>query len=334
MIPVTPLSILRNLTQTLKKIDQTKNAVVDILKKAKNLKLMSYHKEFSYFVHDFGLNFLGEIEEVPGVPPSAGRIARVALEAKNKKVDVVLASTANPQKFLKRFKEISGVHFKQIPISIRTNRSPTNYEELLVGVAKALSRETLMSLIKTHKLSIGYESALQNEISFNLANGELLLVDGPNGSGKSTFLKTLLGQIEPIEGSIEFGKDNLILEHLPQIISYDLPFSITLREILESHEVPSEKLAFFDKELLAKRWNECSGGEKQKALILSRIGTHCDVLILDEPFNHVDQKSIVQLGEFLVGLLKSEHVGAMIVVSHIPSILDDIQSVKQLSFQC
>ena len=127
-----------HLEKTLKNIERVKQTVANIVKNSKSLKLMSYHKEFSYFVKDFELSHSGEIEEIPGVPPSAGRIARVALEAKSSNVHVVLASTANPKKFLNKFTEISGIRYQQVPISIRKQGSPSNYEELLVGIANAI----------------------------------------------------------------------------------------------------------------------------------------------------------------------------------------------------
>jgi len=128
----------KNLDATIKTINSIKQKVATILKSKENLKLMSYHKEFSYFIDDFNLNYYADIEEVPGVPPSAGRIARIALEAKSQNVDLVLGANSNPKKILEKFREISGVSYKQIPISIRKKGKPSNYEELLVGVAKAI----------------------------------------------------------------------------------------------------------------------------------------------------------------------------------------------------
>ena len=46
---------------------------------------MEYHQEFAYFFKDYGLTSAGAIEELPGVPPSAARIVRAAMDAKNKK---------------------------------------------------------------------------------------------------------------------------------------------------------------------------------------------------------------------------------------------------------
>lgn len=109
-----------------------------ILKTSKGKKYMSYHNEFSYFVKDFGIAYSGEIEETPGVPPSAGRIARVSLEAKRNTIYKVLASKTNPKKILDRFKEISSVEYVQFPISISERYSVNNYRDLIINIAKNL----------------------------------------------------------------------------------------------------------------------------------------------------------------------------------------------------
>jgi len=125
-----------------KKINGIKNKVSNLLNGKSNLKIMSYHKEFSYFFKDFGLTGGNSIEETPGVPPSAGRIARVSLEAKRKKIDIVLATTTNPKKVLDKFNEISGVPVAIVPLSLRLDGSPKNYEELLVSLANKIIEKT------------------------------------------------------------------------------------------------------------------------------------------------------------------------------------------------
>ena len=87
---------------------------------------MAYHREFSYFIKDFNINYAGEIEQIPGVPPSAGRVARVALKAKREKVNLVLASTHSKKNILNKFKEFSGINFIQVPISIHKNKKTKN----------------------------------------------------------------------------------------------------------------------------------------------------------------------------------------------------------------
>ena len=190
-----------------------------------------------------------------------------------------------------------------------------------------------MALVSTRDLAIGYESPLQESLSFELLEGELLVVNGPNGCGKSTFLNTVLGKTRPLKGQVDLGADSMKMELLPQIVSYNLPFSVSLGEILEAYGVSEKFFSLFEGEFLQKKWSEASGGEKQKVLILSRIGTHCDVLVLDEPFNHLDQASIKKVEDFLAELLKSGDVGSMIMVSHIPPKFDGDLPVKELTFQ-
>ncbi len=89
--------------------------------------LLEYHKEFAYFLETYGLISQGSIEEKPGISPSAGRLAEVALGAKNSGVRFVLAADTAPKKTLERFAELSGLPIVQVPMSL--NSKVTSYEE-------------------------------------------------------------------------------------------------------------------------------------------------------------------------------------------------------------
>ena len=54
--------------------------IFELLKPVRQANFMQYHKEFSYFFEEYGIKSLGAVEAVPGVPPSAGRIARVSFK--------------------------------------------------------------------------------------------------------------------------------------------------------------------------------------------------------------------------------------------------------------
>lgn len=129
---------LKNYESLSKKISRVKAKVKKILSKKKIGKIMSYHREFSYFFKDFGLVSAGEIEETPGVPPSAGRIARVGIQAKRDKVALALATTTNPKKLLNKFTEISNVPVAVVPMSILKSGTPANYEELMTKLANEI----------------------------------------------------------------------------------------------------------------------------------------------------------------------------------------------------
>ncbi len=79
---------------------------------------MEYHQEFAYFFNDYGLTSAGAIEELPGVPPSAARVVRAAMDAKNKKVSVVLAGLYAPKNILNRFAEISKLKVNVVSTSV------------------------------------------------------------------------------------------------------------------------------------------------------------------------------------------------------------------------
>jgi zinc/manganese transport system substrate-binding protein len=132
---------LKNLEKLSAEMNTLKKKVSSILKGKSSLKIMSYHREFSYFFKDFNLSSVGEIEETPGVPPSAGRIARVGLSAKREKVNLALATTTNPKKLLNKFNEISKVPVAIVPLSILKSGEPSNYNDLIITLAKAVAEK-------------------------------------------------------------------------------------------------------------------------------------------------------------------------------------------------
>tara|TARA_B100000925_G_scaffold36518_2_gene23980 strand:- start:13160 stop:14062 length:903 start_codon:yes stop_codon:yes gene_type:complete len=132
---------LKNYEQLKIKLDQIKSNVSKILLPAKGLNLIEYHREFTYFFNEFGLNNTGAIEAVPGVPPSAGRLARVSIKAKNSKVALALATTTSPLKITNKFMEMSQVPVSRLPLSIAANGYPSTYEELLTHIAKSIVKD-------------------------------------------------------------------------------------------------------------------------------------------------------------------------------------------------
>lgn len=92
--------------------------------------VMEYHQEFTYFFHAYGLSSVGSLEEKPGIPPSAARIAKMAQLAKEKKVSVLYATAAAPHKIRERFQELSGVEVKILPSYVQTHQDPKTIEAL------------------------------------------------------------------------------------------------------------------------------------------------------------------------------------------------------------
>ncbi|MFM6929843.1 MAG: metal ABC transporter substrate-binding protein [Bdellovibrio sp.] len=106
--------------------------------KAKKDKVMEYHKEFTYFFRAYDLESVGSLEEKPGMPPSATRIAEVAQMAKANKVQVLFATPSAPHKTLERFQELSGVPVVTVPSYIQSSGNGSSIEGLQNLLMKAL----------------------------------------------------------------------------------------------------------------------------------------------------------------------------------------------------
>ncbi len=87
---------------------------------------VEYHKEFSYFFEAYGLKSFGSIEEKPGVPPSAARLASVALGAKAAKVKLAISALYSPEKHLAKFAEMSGIPYQKLPTMVQPKDSKFN----------------------------------------------------------------------------------------------------------------------------------------------------------------------------------------------------------------
>lgn len=104
--------------------------------------LMEYHEEFAYFLDAYGLISTGSLEEKPGVPPSAGRLAQVAVAAKKSGIVLVVAADTAPKQTLKRFEEMSKLPVIQLPMSLYPEGGFSDYEKfqnhLVDSVVEAL----------------------------------------------------------------------------------------------------------------------------------------------------------------------------------------------------
>lgn len=129
------------LVQIEKELDQTKNLVKEIFAKAKPPKGIEYHKEFFYFLNAFQIPSAGSIEEVPGVPPSASSLARVAKNVQTEGVGFAIASTTDPKNVLEKFQELSGIRVVKVERSLSDFEKMGAYREWLVSIARKIAGE-------------------------------------------------------------------------------------------------------------------------------------------------------------------------------------------------
>ncbi len=171
-------------------------------------------------------------------------------------------------------------------------------------------------MIKVKNLTFGHKGALTSPLSFELGPGEVILINGKNGSGKTTLAKTINGDIALLSGSIE---RTLKTSYLPQYYTPSLNLALTIGELASLYGVSDKVNSFLLSDIPASlHWSELSGGMKQRMMLALSLARGAEVLILDEPANHLDQKGIEDLCFLLTVLLKEDLIKALIVISHIP----------------
>ena len=187
------------------------------------------------------------------------------------------------------------------------------------------ARATGKVIFETTDLVIGYDkkAPLSKPINLRMERGEKIAIVGTNGIGKTTFLKSVLGIIEPLEGKAELG-DYLEIGYFEQEIK---PGSNScIEEIWE--EFPSfsqyEVRSALAKCGLTTKHIESlvrvlSGGEQAKVRLCKLINRETNILLLDEPTNHLD----VDAKEELKRALK-EYKGGILLVCHEPEFYDGL----------
>lgn len=186
---------------------------------------------------------------------------------------------------------------------------------------KLLSVSDLQALSKSG-------AKLSPAVNFELHSGDVLFLRGENGAGKSTILKTLLRLHPYFSGNFKFHVGVDEMEYLPQLGNLNFHLPLTLADML-GEAVSSPLLVGLD---LNKKWNTASGGERQKVLFSAALAKKPKVLILDEPFNHVDKDAGLLLEQGLMQFLKENPESALVLVSH-RSLSQSHSQVRYLEIQ-
>lgn len=152
-----------------------------------------------------------------------------------------------------------------------------------------------------------------------LEAGAKLAVIGENGAGKTTFLRCLMDELQANEGTIKWS-ENAVIGYCPQDSSADFDSDLTLFEWMSQWRTPKHDdlkvramlgRLLFTADDFNKKAKVCSGGEKNRLLFGKMMMMDLNVLIMDEPTNHMDMEAIEALNNALLGF-----DGTLIFVSH------------------
>lgn len=167
------------------------------------------------------------------------------------------------------------------------------------------------------ELKIGYDGRALLELSLRIRRGQKIAVIGDNGIGKSTFLKTVAGLIPPIKGTSQLGS-NLLVGYFDQqsaLIDSDKTVRDHFHELfpalVEKELRKTLGMYLFGGANASKRISSLSGGEKSRLVLAELLTGRPNLMILDEPTNHMD----IPAKETLESAFKA-YTGTMLFVSH------------------
>ncbi len=178
-------------------------------------------------------------------------------------------------------------------------------------------RKTVLEIID---LAIGYDNfKIAGKINLEIEPGEKIAVCGDNGQGKTTFIKSITNAIPSLGGNIKWGygvKFGVYAQH----VYSGLPGDLSIREYLisQANGAESDKRVLdiaagflFTGDDVDKRIKVLSGGERARLSLAALFLSGSNVLILDEPSNHLDVETSDALAKAL-----NEYKGTVIFVSH------------------
>lgn len=212
-------------------------------------------------------------------------------------------------------------------------------------------------MLAVKNVSFEHDFPVLEKVNFNLKKGAFLGIVGPSGAGKSTLLKIIAGLLDPSHGEVFLDgekvigpKDKLIpgntdIQLLNQDFALDAFHTVYENLILKTTHLSAEIRENFIQELLIltelshltkHKANELSGGEQQRLALARALALEPKVLLLDEPFAHLDAHIKRKIAAYLLELRKVRKT-TFILVSHdgqeILHLCDQIAFFQERNFQ-
>ena len=179
-------------------------------------------------------------------------------------------------------------------------------------------------IFETKELVIGYDEPLSSPLNIQMERGEKIVMTGSNGIGKTTLLKSLLGLIPSISGTVEQG-EFLQIGYFEQEMDQSID-TTCIQEMWQEfpgfsqYEVRAAlaKCGLTTKHIESKV-KVLSGGEQAKVRLCKLINRESNVLVLDEPTNHLDVDAKAELKRAL-----KAYKGSILMVCHEPEFYEGL----------
>ena len=291
------------------------NKIVDKIYEIEYGAITEYSGDYEFFEKQKRVNYERQLKDFEFQQKEIKRLNDIADRFRYKPTKAKMA--------LSKLKQIERMVKIEEPNKYDLKSFKTNFE---------IKQESGNNVLTVENLEIGYNSVLSKS-SFNLYKGQKLGIIGSNGTGKSTLLKTLVGNINPISGTYTFGHNVQIGYFDQQMLGLDKEktvFDDFYEEFpeLTVTEVRNSLATFmFSGEDVFKEVKMLSGGEKVRLSLSKILKKVPNLLILDEPTNHMDI-----IGKESLENMLENYKGTLIFVSHdrffVKKIADSILSFE------
>ena len=236
---------------------------------------------------------------------------------KEKLEDFVRRFSANASKAKQatsRQKKLDNMEITEIKVSAR--RDPK--------IVFRQNREAGKDILSVKNISKSFDKLVLNKMSFEVEKNDKIALIGANGVGKTTLCNLILKNLEPEEGSINFGT-TISTSYFPQNTTDIIKGKETLYDWLQAFDKKADLSVIrnalgrmlFSGEEQQKSIEKISGGEKHRMMLSKIMLEENNFLILDEPTNHLDLEAIIALGEAL-----HEFEGNVICACHDRELID------------
>lgn len=237
------------------------------------------------------------------------------------------ASTATKQRQLEKFiaKNKAGANTASQARSKQKQLERLKLNEIASDEKTAHIRAPLVTpkqgaAVRCENLTIGYPNHRVSEnINLEIEHQQRAAIVGDNGQGKTTLLRTLVGSLEPLDGETRWGH-NCSIGTYAQHVYTTLPPEDTVLEYLEQqaiHGTTDQQILavagslLFHDEHVHKKVKVLSGGERARLCMAGLLLGDYNILVLDEPGNHLDVETVESLAEALLA-----YQGTVIFTAH------------------
>lgn len=279
------------------------NRLPNVILHLKSGNLKEYHGNFD--------QFLSQYEALQAENKAQIKNLDMKAEQLNRFIDRFKAKPSKAAQARSKMKMVARLH-KQIE-GIEVEK-----DEAEVSFKFTVKTKSGVDVLQLENCEIGYDKPLVRNINLHVERGQKIAIIGANGLGKTTLLKSVMGTLPFISGSMKLGHNVLLASFSQEQYDFlDMEQTVIENITRQNIELPEAKVRallgcfLFKKDEVYKKAKVLSGGEKSRLSLASLLMQDANLLLLDEPTNHLDMASTDVLAEAL-----SDYEGTIMFVSH------------------